>query len=118
MKGEHNGHGDDGHVDAQAEVRQKGALVGAVVAGVRGLVLKEQGPKEGPDPEGGGQAGAATAAAAAAVVAHVEEVLDLDGSAEGREGGAASPPGAVAGAAVEGAKGAVLFVADLCGRHG
>ena len=52
MEGNDDGDRHDGHVDGQPEVRQEGPLVGAVVAGVRGLVLEEQGPEEGPDEEG------------------------------------------------------------------
>lgn len=52
VEGEDDGDGDDGHVDAEAEIGEEGALVGAVIAGVRGLVLKEKGPEEGPCPEG------------------------------------------------------------------
>lgn len=52
MEGQDDGDGHDSHVDGQPEVGQKGPLVGAVVAGVRGLVLEEQGSEEGPYEEG------------------------------------------------------------------
>lgn len=52
MEGEDDGDGDDGHVDGEPQVGQEGPLVGAVVAGVRGLVLEEEGPEEGPEEEG------------------------------------------------------------------
>lgn len=54
MEGQDDGDRDDGHVDRQAQVAEEGALVGAVVAGVRGLVLEEQRAEEGPHEEGGG----------------------------------------------------------------
>lgn len=47
---------DNSHVDGEAQVAQEGALVGAVVAGVRGLVLEQQGAEEGPREEGGAPA--------------------------------------------------------------
>lgn len=68
MEGEDDGDRDDGHVHGEAQVAEEGALVGAVVAGVRGLVLEEQGAEEGPREEGG-RAGRTAAAAAWAGVA-------------------------------------------------
>lgn len=56
VEGEDDGDGDDGHVDGEAQVAQEGALVGAVVSGVRRLVLEEQGAQEGPREEGGAPA--------------------------------------------------------------
>lgn len=53
VEGQDDGDRDDGHVDGQAQVAEEGALVGAVVAGVRGLVLEEKRAQEGPREEGG-----------------------------------------------------------------
>lgn len=52
MEGQDDGDGHDGHVDGEPEIGQEGPLVGAVVTGIRGLVLEEQGPEEGPEEEG------------------------------------------------------------------
>ncbi|KAG7147770.1 hypothetical protein HYQ46_003371 [Verticillium longisporum] len=74
VEGQDNGDGDDGHVDAEAEVGEKGALVGAVVAGVGRFVLEEERRVEGPGPEGG-------------VAVLGAEVGDVDGGGEGEADG-------------------------------
>jgi hypothetical protein len=52
MEGEDDGDAHDGHVDGEAEVREEGPLVGAVIPRITGLVLKQQRAKEGPGKEG------------------------------------------------------------------
>ena len=47
VEGDEDGDGDDGHVDAEAQPGEEGALVGAVVAGVAVGVGEEEGAVEG-----------------------------------------------------------------------
>lgn len=51
MEGQDDGDGDNSHVDGKAQVTEECALVGAVVAGVRGLVLEQERAEEGPREE-------------------------------------------------------------------
>ena len=54
MKRDDDCDGDNGHVDAEAQPAEESALVGAVVAGVRGGVGEEEGGEEGRVEEGAG----------------------------------------------------------------
>lgn len=56
MKGHYDCDCDDGHVDAEAEVGEKGSLVGAVVAGVAVGVGEEEGAGQGGEAEDCGDA--------------------------------------------------------------
>ena len=47
MEGDDDGHGDDGEVHGETQPGEKGAFVGAVVAGVRGGIFEEEGAEEG-----------------------------------------------------------------------
>lgn len=47
MEGNDDGERDDGEVHGQTEPGEKGALIGAVVAGIGGLVLEEEGAAVG-----------------------------------------------------------------------
>lgn len=51
MEGQDDGDRDNSHIDGEAQVAEERALVGAVVAGVRGLVLEEERAEEGPREE-------------------------------------------------------------------
>lgn len=51
MEADDDGHGDDGEVHGESQPGEKGAFVGAVVAGVGGGVFEEEGAGEG----GGGE---------------------------------------------------------------
>lgn len=54
MEAQHDRHRHDGHVDAEAQIRQERPLVRTVVSGIGGLVFEEQGAEERPDEEGRG----------------------------------------------------------------
>ena len=51
MEADDDGHGDDGEVHGETQPGEKGAFVGAVVAGVGGGVFEEEGAGDG----GGGE---------------------------------------------------------------
>ena len=58
VEADHDGRGDDGEVDAEAQPGEEGALVGAVVARLRGYVGQDERVQRLPEDEGGGGASA------------------------------------------------------------
>lgn len=54
MERDDDGDADHGHVDGEAQPGEVGALIGAVVAGIRGVVREEEGGEEG-EAEGTGR---------------------------------------------------------------
>ena len=54
MERDHDGNAHDRHVDGEAQPREKGALVGAVVAGIGGVVGDEERGEEGKRSQVGG----------------------------------------------------------------
>ena len=47
MKGDYDSDADHGHVYREAQPREEGTLIGAVVAGVGGGIREEKGGKKG-----------------------------------------------------------------------